>query len=310
MAKKKNIKNAAHTDNSVKSKSPDMRSKVEIKQPLPQNQERISRLVGSVFIGMGVLLVAFGIYSFIRYREEPLFNPDLEAPTLDEVTSITNGDKIMVKGSAAGFDEVFVYVNEEKIDTTKLDDDSKFSYEYIVDEEGEYAISVAGVKGFPNRTIGPRSTSKIAIADWTAPSQDSVTLRYGQETNKNTFTLAGTTEGNASVEVKRGTESFGGLSDSKGNFRIEGIALDEGKNVFSIYVEDSAGNQVTLDEKIRVSYSPTGTVNGDAVVDEDIPQAAGAFDTLFGNQLMMLFGLIALIAFGVSSSVVYIKNKK
>lgn len=303
MAKNSNIKNSAQQEDSMK-------SKVEIKQPLPQSQEKISRLVGSVFIGLGILLVAFGVFSYIKYREEPLLDPELESPILGEITTITNGDTIMVKGDAEGFDTVFIYVNEEKVGEAKVDDESKYTFEYAIEEEGDYSVSIAGVKGFPNRYISGMSDTVISKVDRTGPDQESVTLKYGPETNKDTFILVGTTEANASVEVKRGTESFDGLADKDGEFRIEGIGLDEGKNVFSVYIKDVAGNQTLLDEKVRVSYSPTGSVNGDAVVDENIPQASGTFDEIFGNNLMMFFGLIALVAFGTSSTVVYLKNKR
>jgi len=306
VAKKKDTKSSA----SKYTESESMKSKVEIKQPLPPNQERISRLVGSLFIGLGVLLVAFGIFSYIKYREEPLLDPELEAPVLEDFTSITNGESITVKGMAKGYDDVFVYVNDEKVGETKVDDESKYSFKYEIEEEGEYTITVAGVKGFPNRYISPKSESVLSIIDRTAPSKDTVLLKYGEETNKDTFILVGTTEAEATIEVKRGTESFDGLADKKGEFRIEGIALDEGKNVFSIYIRDLAGNQVLLDEKVRVTYSPTGSVNGDAVVDDNIPQAAGTFDELIGNNLMMLFGLIALGAFLSSSAVMYLKNRR
>ena len=303
MAKDNNTKYSASQEDSMK-------SKVEIKQPLPQNQEKISRLVGSVFIGMGILLVAFGIFSFIKFREEPLLDPELEAPAAASVTSITNDETIVVKGEAKGYDSIFVYVNEEKVGEAKVGDDAKYSFEYTVEEQGEYSIAVAGVKGFPNRYISPMSESKISVVDYTSPDKDTVTIKYGPETNKDTFILVGTTEADATIEVKRGTESFEGLADKEGKFRIEGITLDEGKNVFSVYITDLAGNQVLLDEKVRITYSASGDVNGDAVIDEDIPQAAGTFDEIFGNQLMMLFGIIALLAFSTSSTFVYLKNRK
>lgn len=305
MAKKKESKK--NTSKPLKSDS--MKEKVEIKQPASQNQEKVSRLVGSIFIGLGVLLLAFGIFSYIKFKEEPLLDPNLEAPKLVESTTITNGDTIKINGNASGYDNVFIYVNDEKVGEAKVED-SKFSYEYKVEDEGEYKISIAGVKGFPNRKISSESDLMTSVVDRTSPNQESVTFKYGEETNKDTFILVGTTEPSASVVVKRGTESFDGLVDKDGNFRIEGIALDEGKNVFTISIKDLAGNEITLDEKVRVTYSPTGSINGDAVVDANIPQAAGTFDELIGNNLMMIFGLLALIAFVGSSAVTYIKNKR
>jgi len=305
VAKKKDIKKTASKN--IENES--MKNKVEIKQPISPNQERVSRLVGSLFIGLGVLLLAFGIFSYIKFREAPLLDPNLEAPKLVESTTITNGDTLKINGNASGYDNVFVYVNDKKVGEAKVED-SKFSYNYKVEDEGEYKISIAGVKGFPNRKISTNSDVISSIVDRTAPSKDSVTFKYGEETNKDTFILVGTTEPNASIEVKRGTESFDGLSDKDGNFRIEGIALDEGKNVFAINIKDLAGNEISLDEKVRVTYSPKGSVNGDAVVDVNIPQAAGTFDELIGNNLMMIFGLLALISFIGSSTVSYIRNKR
>ena len=51
MAKKKNTKSAAQTDVAKQQKQENMKSKVEIKQP-ERNQEKMSRIVGSIFIGL------------------------------------------------------------------------------------------------------------------------------------------------------------------------------------------------------------------------------------------------------------------
>lgn len=305
MAKKKESKKTVSI-----SENESMKNKVEIRQPISPNQERVSRIVGTVFIGLGILLVSFGIFSYIKFREEPLLNPEFEAPTFEESTTITSGDNIKINGMAKGYDTVFIYKGEEKIGETKVKDDSKFTFDYPVEEEGEYALTIAGVKGFPNRNISPQSEPLISVVDRTAPDQKAVTMKYGSETNKDTFILVGTTEANATIEVKRGTESFDGLSNKEGEFRIEEISLDEGKNVFSIYIKDVAGNQTQLDEKVRVTYSPAGDINGDAVVDENIPQASGVFDELIGNNLMMMFGLLALLVFIGSSVMVYNRNRK
>lgn len=309
MAKKKDIKNTTQTNVVKQQKEENMKSKVEIKKPERNSQEKISRLVGSIFIGLGVLLVAFGIYSFIRFREEPVLDIDLEAPVLTEVTSLTSGDKIQVRGEAPMYDDVYIYVNDVKVGSSKVGEDDNFSYEYVVDEQGEYSVTVAGVKGFPNRVMGPRSETKIATVDWTDPDVDSVTLKYGEETNKDTFVMAGVSEPLSTITVKRGILSYSTIANAQGEYRLEGIELEEGKNVFTVSIKDQAGNEVTLEEKVRVTYSPMGDINGDAVVDGNIPQASGEFDTLIGNQIMMMFGAIALVAFGSSMVVMYNKRR-
>lgn len=312
MAKKKNYKNniAPKKEADIKPTSENnMTSKVEIKQPENRSQERVSRIVGSAFIGLGVLLVAFGVYSFIRFREEPTLDANLEAPALEDVTSLTNGDRILVRGKASGYDNVLVYVNDEKEGSAKVDKDGAFEYEYMVTTQGNYTVDVAGVKGFPARNISVRSIVKEATVDWTAPSADSVEVKYGAETNKETFSVVGTAEPESTITLVRGVSTYDVLADSEGNFRINDIPLDEGKNVFSLSIKDLAGNETSVDEKIRVTYSPTGSVNGDAVIDSNLPQASGEFDFLFGNQLMMFFALIALVGFSSSSAILYYKRK-
>lgn len=308
MAKKKNNKNAAQKD-IKQQKEESMKSKVEIKQPGKDRQEKMSRVVGSIFIGLGVLLVAFGIYSFIRFREDPALDIELEAPVLNEVTPLTSGEKIIVRGTAKDFEDVFIYVNDVKVGSAKVTEDDSFSYEYTAEEEGDYIISIAGVKGFPNRVMGPRSDIKTSVVDWTNPNADDIELVYGEETNKETFILAGSAEPLSTITVKRGTSSYDALVNDEGKFRIEGIALEEGKNVFTMSIKDQAGNTITLEEKVRVTYSPQGDINGDAVVDGDIPQASGELDALIGNQLMFIFGLIALTAFGTSFVYMYKKQR-
>ncbi len=319
MAKKKNsktkraaqkdvIKKQDREETSVIQDETSMRDKVEVKH-IDRDRERISRLVGSLFIGIGVLLVAFGIYAFIRFREKPVLDNELEAPVLEEVTSLTNGEEITVRGTAQGYETVYVYVNDEFVNSANVED-GQFSYQHTVSSQGDLAVSVAGVKGFPSRIISPRSETKIATVDWTPPSTEDVALTYGSETNKETFALVGTAEPSSKVVVKRGTDSYEGVADDGGRFRIGDIQLDEGRNVFTVYIEDKAGNRVELDEKIRVTYNPAGDVNGDAVVDgKDLPQAAGELDFLIGNKLMMLFGILALLAFAGSSGYMYYKRK-
>lgn len=308
MAKKKNSKKT--TPKVVEpQKKETMKSKVEIKQPPKDKQERMSRIVGSIFIGLGVLLVAFGIYSIIRFREEPILNIDLEPPVLSEVTALTSGQTIIIRGTAQGFDEVFIYINDEKAGRAKIQNDYTFSYEYTVENEGEFQINIAGVKGFPNRVISSRTEAKTSLVDWTNPSTESVSLIFGEETNKETFILAGTAEPLSTVTVRRGTVINDVIANEQGEFRIENIPLEEGKNVFTVSIKDRAGNEVILEEKIRVTFSPEGEINGDAVVDENIPQASGELDILFGNQLMFVFAIVALVIFSTRLVYLYKRNR-
>ncbi|MDD3475034.1 MAG: Ig-like domain-containing protein [Candidatus Dojkabacteria bacterium] len=293
-----------------KEKKESMKEKLEIKQT--NSNDKASRIVGTIFIGLGILLVAFGIYSFIKFKAEPTFNEALEIPTMEYVTDLTNQTVIEVKGTATNLDSVALYVNDERVDETKVKKDDTYEFVYDVDGEGEYSISVAGLKGFPFREIGTRSASVIAMVDMTAPSIDDVKLVYKEETSNSTFKLSGTVEANSVVKLTRGVNEYTATADENGDFVIEGVALDEGKNVFYISLTDEAGNTVSLDEKVRIAYSPDADLNGDGAVsgttDDQLPQADGDLDNLLIRNLMIIFGLAALFVFSGSS--IYAFNRK
>ena len=313
-------------DNSKKSKSPkskkpliikkkkeekeSMKEKLEIKQT--NSNDKASRIVGTIFIGLGVLLVAFGIYSFIKFKAEPTFNEELAIPTMEYVTDVTNQSEIEVKGTAVDLDSVALFINDERVDETRVKNDDSYTFTYEVDGEGEYAISVAGLKGFPFREISTRSESVIALVDTTTPSVEGVKLVYKEETSESTFKLSGTVEPKVTVKLSRGVNEYSATADENGEFLIEGATLDEGKNVFYVSLTDEAGNTVSLDEKVRIAYSPDADLNGDGAVsgttDDQLPQAAGELDNLVIRNLMIIFGLAALFVF--SGSWVYALNRK
>jgi hypothetical protein len=296
----------------IDKKNESMKEKVEIKKPA--GTDKASRIVGTIFIGLGILLVAFGVYSFLKFRAEPTYNEELPVPTMEYVTDLTNEKEITVKGKAPGHDSVAIFVNDERVGQTRVKEDS-YEFTYELEDEGEYSVSVAGLKGFPFREISPRSEAELAIVDTTGPDVEDLDLKYTEETGTSVFTLAGNTEPNVTIEVRRGVSTYEATADNDGDFRIEGIALDEGKNVFYLNLTDPAGNTVTLDEKVRVAYSPGADLNGDGVADEDVagaddelPQASGEFDSRLARNLMLIFGIAAIFVFSGSS--IYAFNKR
>jgi hypothetical protein len=289
-----------------------MKEKVEVKTP--GGADKASRIVGTIFIGLGILLVAFGIYSFLNFRAEPTYNEELAIPTMEYITDLTNGEEIVVRGNAPGLDSVAVFINDERVAETRVRDDS-YEFTYEVEAEGEYAVSVAGLQGFPFREISARTTAEVAVVDRTGPDTEEIDLVYTKETDESAFVLSGNVEPNADIEVRRGVSTYQATADEQGDFRIEGIALDEGKNVFYLSLTDQAGNTVSLDEKVRVAYSPGADVNGDGVTDRDVagaddtlPQASGEFDSLIARNLMLIFAIAAIFVFS-GSSIYALKRK-
>ena len=310
MAKKKSKSSIQTAPKNISKKKESMLSKVEIKKP--QDQERISRIVGTIFIVLGVLLISFGIYSFIKYNRNPEMNTTYESPVMVGVNELTNEDSVVIRGSASGYDQVFIYVDGEEIERVKVAKDGSYEYTVNLVDEGKYAITVAGVKGFPKRYISPVSETLYVTIDKTAPTISKI--KYPTEVGTETFSLTGVVEPNAEVTVKRGTGLYRATCDENGNFKISGIVLEAGPNVFNIELKDEAGNETKVEEKVRVIYSENSSVNGEAVNDTSIPQAAGELDeamsVLLGNKLMILFGILALIGMFSSTGVLLYRNRK
>lgn len=293
-----------------------MVSKVEIKKP--QDQDKVSRLVGTIFIILGFLFVGYGIYSFVKYSKTPVLDESLQAPFLSGTDELVNEDNIVIKGIATDYTEVFVYVDGNEVGRTDVKDDDSFEYTYTTAGEGNYSVTVAGVKGFPKRYISPLSDARVIVVDKTQPELASIL--YSPEVGTETFSMTGEVESGCKILLKRGTASYSSDCGEDGKFSLTGIALDEGPNVFTMVIEDKAGNVKTVDDKVRVTYSADSDVNGDAVTDvngdgitdESLPVAAGDLDTALGilsdNNLMMIFGIISISMFVLSSGVVVLKR--
>jgi len=287
-----------------------MVAKVEVKSP--RDSERVSQIVGGIFIFLGVLLVAFGVYSFVKYSSTPQLNESLVSPSVTEMPVVTKENTITVSGNATGYDTVYVYVNGEKVKDVKVGTKGEFKTDVTLENEGEYEITVAGVKGFPKRYVSAQSLIEKITVDKSAPVLSEI--NYAKEVGTQTFTVTGSIEKDAQVIVKRGTDYYSATCDSEGNFKIVSIALDSGANVFNMLIKDVAGNEAVLDGEIKVTYSPDSSVNGDAVNDNSLPVAAGEFsrmvDFLLGNNLVTIFMILALFSGITTTSVLYLKSKK
>ncbi|MBU1119714.1 hypothetical protein KKA50_00735 [Patescibacteria group bacterium] len=308
--KSKTINTAPKEVKQIIKKEKSMVAKVEVKAP--RDSEKVSQIVGAIFIFLGVLLVAFGVYSFIKYSATPQLNETLVSPSVSDIPSITNNSTVTVSGNANGYDTVYVYVNGEKNQTVKVGNKGDFSTEVTLNDEGKYEITVAGVKGFPKRYLSAQSLAEVITLDKQAPVLEEI--NYSKEVGTETFTVTGTVEEDAQVIVKRGTDYYSATCDAQGYFKIVSIALDQGANVFNMVIKDTAGNETVLDGEIKVTYSPDSSVNGDAVTDDSLPVAAGEFsrmaDYLLGDNLVLVFGILALLSGVTTTSVLYLKSKR
>jgi hypothetical protein len=291
-------------------KNKTMSEKIVVKR---RDHEMASRIVGTIFIIVGIILVGLGIYSFVTYKAEPELDENLTTPVLRELSDATNDKKIELSGEAEGVDKVRIFLNDVLLETVKTED-GRFEYIWEVEDEGIYTIALDGLKGFPRQRKSKSSETTFLTIDWTAPSP-TISLEYPTEVVKKAFLVQGTIDPNTTLFLKRGTQSFSAVSDSDGYIEVVVDLLDEGKNVFGLVLQDEAGNETVPEEKVRITYSPSAHINGDGVqgVADEIPEAAGnleeAMQEVFGNNLMLYFGLIAMLVM-VFTSVVLVKKQK
>ena len=277
-----------------------------------RDHEKVSRIVGTIFITVVAILVGLGVYSFITYKGEPELNQELKTPVLRELSSVTDDKIVELSGTAEGVDKVRIFVNDAVINTVKAED-GKFSYDWEIEDEGIYTLSVDGLSGFPKQKKSEMSEITFLTVDWTPPSSK-VSFDYPEESSKEAVTVKGIIDPDTTLLLKRGTQSFAEISDEEGNISVEIELVDEGKNVFSMILQDEAGNQITLDEKIRITYSPSGSVNGDGTTDSEIPEAAGnltdAMNEILNNRLMVVFGILALATMTITTVILSRRKKE
>lgn len=287
-----------------------MVSKVEIKE---KRENYLSRLIGTLFIVFGLLLIGYGIFSYIKNNNNPKLDESLAAPTLTETVKAVNGDEVVVKGEAKGFNKAQVFIDNELVGTTKIDKDGKFEFIHKIADEGKYIVSVSAIKGFFRKLVTPKSDPIIVSVDRTAP--ELAKINYSKEVGTETFAVVGEGEPGSTVVVKRGIDIYETEIGSDGKFVIKDISLrDEGTNVFSVVLKDEAGNSKEVEEKVSVIYAKESSVNGNAIIDSDLPVAAGelelALSILKDAKIMSLLGVLALIAFVTSSGVVIAKKNR
>ena len=306
MAKKK-VSTAQEEDSMV--------SKLEIKKS-NEEQDRVSRIVGTIFIVLGICFVVYGLISFIRNRQSYVLDSSLEAPSIASTPEYTNNDKVTISGVANGYDKVEIYIDGKKVGTADVNEDGTFSYDYYHNmESGSFVVSSAGIKGkgFEKKYITPESVGRTVTVDKQAPEEAS-NINYPVETSGSKTNITGNAEPGSTVTLK-GTDGFiSTITDSNGNFLFSDINLTEGENTYALEVMDRAGNKAVSSKEIVIIYSPYADINGDGIADTVLPVAAGNLDyawmEITSNNLMLTFGIVALACLIVSSITVKIRNKR
>jgi len=310
VAKKKNKSAKKITAKNINNSRDSMVSKVGI---IEKRDSSLSRFIGTLFIIIGLLLIGYGIFSFIKSNKSPKLDEALTPPSLAQTPLAVNGDEIIVKGEAPGYRKAQIYLDNELVKTVRIDKNGNYEYKHKIADEGKYILSTAALKGFFKKISTPKSDPVIVTVDRTAPELSKI--NYSQEVGTETFAIVGEGEPDSLVIVKRGTDVYEAEVNEDGKFAVKDIVLrDDGVNVYSVVLKDKAGNTREVEEKVSVVYSEHSSVNGNAVIDSDLPVAAGeleiALSIIRDGKIMTILGLLALITFFATSSIVFVKRNR
>jgi hypothetical protein len=272
----------------------------------------MSMIVGTTLISLGVLMLVVGVVLVFLYRTPPKIDKSLPVATVEKLPGATNDKSVTIKGEAKDAKRVMIFVNDQIVEDNLKVENGKFTYEYEMEDEGEYKIQAAVIEGFPVRLRGDKSTLMVVVADWTAPSSDTK-LIYTREITASAFTLRGTIDPDTTIVVSTGDKKYVAKSNGEGEFRLRDIPVVEGENRFDVELRDAAGNRTKLDKDVVVAMVADG-LNGNGV--HELPESAGslsdALTQLTGNRLMIAFGVLALTILAVNSALVVskLRNEK
>ncbi len=309
----------------VKTTTTDKKMVDKVNQQMANEEDGfMAKIIGFGLIVLGIVFVVLAVIVVLLSRRSPKIDEEMTIPELKAET-YTKEDSVYVKGETEPKSEVMFYIDgeEEKV-TIKADDEGNFDgYVTLPEEDGKYELRASSVSGFPLRKRSNKSDTVVVIKDTTVPSAD-VELKFPETTKKDNFTLSGKVEPYAIVKVYDNENEYYTTADKDGNFELDIIDLDKKLNSYTVSITDLAGNETVLDEKIAINYSPDGTVadadgdlNGDgASTSPDLPESAGIFDdamdTVLGNNLMLLFGIVGIAILALNGGIVYAKlsNKR
>jgi hypothetical protein len=281
--------------------------------------ENLARMLGVIFIVVGFGLIIALVGGFVVSKLPYRVDPNLPIPTLDSISEYTNQDSLDLSGSALPGETVVLYKDGDRTGTTaETDADGEFTFkDTVLEDEGDVTFEAAVTRGGIFKRRSEFSNEVSAVVDWSPPSSV-VSLEYEEETATGTTTVTGTAEPDTTVILEGDINTYEAETGGDGTFEVEVSDLEQGSNEFTIRVKDKAGNEVVASSMVTIAYASNGDLNGPGVAvgpdGKPLPESAGELEAalafLAGNNLMLVFGLLALAAFGVSSTFAYRHSKK
>jgi hypothetical protein len=156
--------------------------------------------------------------------------------SIDSIPQATNSAKFLVQGKAVNFDSVSFYLNDEKIKTIDLSEESNFSEELgdLVDGKNIfYAVAKNKVYSISKKT----SIYEIFYKS-KKPKLEIFSPKDGDKFSNNEVVVKGQTDKETFVKINE----IPVIVDANGNFETSVILKNEGENKIEITISDIVGN--------------------------------------------------------------------
>jgi len=197
--------------------------------------------------------IIFSVSSFIsnlnnKISPTPRFQKEnfIGDITIESIPQATNSAKFLVQGRAINFDTVTFYLNDEKIKTIDLPEESDFSEELGDLKDGKNIFhAVAKNKAY---SIFKKTSIYEIFYKSKKPKLEILEPKDGDKFLNQEIVIKGQTDKETFVKINE----MPVIVDANGNFETSLILKNEGENKIQITASDIAGNLET--KEITVFY--------------------------------------------------------
>ena len=225
--------------------------------------------------------------SWVFIDDETTFSEDCSIPVITSQTTSTNENTIAITGTAVEGSTVTLTQNGDALEPVTVDSDGTWSVSVTLQEGNN--IFTATATDQAGNTSGVSNSVTVTL-DTVAPTI-TITTTTPQTVKTAAFTLAGTVEAGATVDVLKGGTSIGAASVTGTNWMFA-VTLDEGANAFTATASDATGNKSDATAAVTVTLdtvAPTVAITTTAkTVNEALFTLAGTVEA--GSTVDVLKG--------------------
>lgn len=244
----------------------DMKQGSHLRRSLENRSKKTLILTGLGLTAIIILLILFGQSLLVNFSvllgdakngensvTQPIDKTDVNyipAPILNPLSEATNSAEITVRGSISSDTdaEIRLYLNDELVDVSKIENDNTFIFDGIELIEGKNEI-----KALSKIDENMSDNSNIITISY-LKEPPSLDVEYPKDNaefsgENSTLQVKGKTDKDSNVKVNE----FIAITKNDGSFTYN-FKMQNGENKLIIQAIDKAGN--TTGKEIKVTYSP------------------------------------------------------